>query len=120
MNTDRRPGSRMPDDPAYWRGLAARSIDAALEPDAAVPGEAAPWWQGLSDAAFMLAASALLALLGGTQLVEERQPVTATQTHALTNAIVPEVDLLSTLMNADEPPPAMAMLRVVARREVAR
>lgn len=135
MNTDRRPGSRLPDDPAYWQGLAARSIDAALdsrdaddvphgalvsETRSAAPTVASPWWGGLAEAAYMLAASALLALVGGSLLLAERSPVTTTETHALMDAIAPDDDLLASLMDADAPPPAMAMLRVVARREVER
>ena len=120
MNTDRRPGSRLPDDPAYWQGLAARSVDAALEPHRAAPVVGSPWWRGLSDAAFMLAASAVLALVGGFLLLDERSAVTTAGTHALTDAIAPDDDLLRRLMNADEPPPATAMLHLVARREVER
>ncbi|HSK19203.1 MAG TPA: hypothetical protein VK912_08685 [Longimicrobiales bacterium] len=135
MNTDR-PGSRLPDESAYWQDLAARSIDAAFDSgdaDVALHGDgvaeprnaalvvASPWWRGLSDAAFTLAASALLALVGGALLLDERSPVPAAEVHALTGAIAPDDDdVLTSLMNADEPPPAMAMLRVVARREAAR
>ena len=136
MNTDRRPASRLPDDPAYWQGLAARSVEKALasdeadvapggdvgpEPPDGAPVIASPWWRGLSDAAFMLAASALLALAGGSLLLDERSsPVTRMETHALTDAIAPDDDLLRRLMSADEPPPATAMLHLVARREVER
>lgn len=123
MNSDRRPGSRLPDDPAYWQNLAGRSIVSALEPRSGAPAVVSPWWHGLSDAAFTLAASALLAMVGGSLLLDERAPVPAPvsmEAHALTHAVAPDDDLLTSLMNPDEPPPATAMLRVVARREVQR
>lgn len=135
MNSERRPGSRLPDDAAYWERLAARSVAAAfdnggahvvargapaLDPPGLALAVASPWWRGLSDAAFMLAASALLALVSGAVLLDERAPGTLTEAHAFTAAIAPDDDVLASLMNADEPPPAMAMLRVVARREAER
>lgn len=146
MNIDRRPGSRLPDDPAYWQRLAARSVEQAfatgdahvashgdigpvdreeggrsrIRPHNGASVASSPWWRDLSDAAFMLAASALFALVGGSLLLEERSPATTAETHALTSAIAPDDDLLSSLMSAEAPPPAIAMLRVVARREVER
>ena len=124
MNSDRRPGSRLPDDDAYWQDLAARAVDAAFRRPgraAEVPGRSpTPWWRGMSDAAFVLAASAALALIGGSLLLDDRSTRTATDAHALRGALVPEDDLLASLLNADEPPPPAALLRLVARREVER
>lgn len=124
MNSDRAHGSRLPDDPAYWHDLAERAIEAACEaPAAAAPAPAAsdaPWWGGMSDAAFMLAATAALALIGGSLLLDDRSPRSVTEAHALTGALAPDDDVLASLLNAAEPPPATALLRVVARREVER
>jgi hypothetical protein len=125
MNIDRQPGSRLPEDPAYWQHLAARSVDAAFGAaveHAGSPRDAAnePWWRGMSDAAFMLAASAVFALIGGSLLLDNRLPRTTAEAHPLTGALAPDDDLLASLLNADAPPPAAAMLRLVALREVKR
>jgi hypothetical protein len=124
MNSDRRPGSRLPDDDAYWQDLAARTVVAAFSrpgPAAEVPGiSPAPWWRGMSDAAYVLAASAALALIGGSLLLDDPSTRTATDADALRGALAPEDDLLASLLNADEPPPAAALLRLLARREVER
>lgn len=117
MSAGRRPGTRLPDEPAYWEDLAARSVAAAF-------GARDPWWRGVSDAAFPLAASALLALLGGALLLDDRPSrartgvAGATEATALTHAIAPDDPLLRGLLRSPaEPPPAAALLRLVATRE---
>lgn len=115
MSSDRQSGSRLPDDPAYWENLAARSVDAAFSPSAT------EWWRGMSDMAFVLAASAVLALLGGSLLLDDRSPDATTATHAFTGAFAPDDPLLASLVNATAgPPPASALLRLVALREAER
>lgn len=145
MSSDRRSGSRLPQDPAYWENLAARSIDAALRSSSVHAGgtragdaretragdardETArfavragairdPWWRGLSDAAFILAASAVLALFAGSVLLSERSPRAAPE-RALTHALAPDDPLLASLLDVPAgPPSASALLRLVALRE---
>lgn len=148
MRSERRRGARLPEDPGYWEELAARSVDAAFGSStapAASRGQRAgvagqpieshappahrptrPWWGALSDASFMLAASAVLAVLGGSLLLDERTPVTlqpraAAETHALMAALAPDDALLASLLDASAgPPTAAALLRLVALREVER
>lgn len=143
MNTERGPDSRLPEDAEYWERLAARSIDAAFRSPAAAPrGSAAthprgsavgprhgfggrargvaaiePWWSALSDAAFVLAASALLAVVGGSLLLQERSAAPMVEGHALTSALAPDDPLLATLLNAPAAPTASALLKLVAVRE---
>lgn len=114
MSTGRRPGTRLPDDPAYWEDLAARSVAAAF-------GARDPWWRGVSDAAFVLAASAVLALLGGALLLDDRPPRDPTEAVAFTDALAPDDPLLVSLLRSPaEPPPATTLLRLVATREARR
>jgi hypothetical protein len=144
MNIDRQSGSRLPDDPAYWENLAERSVQAAFGADAAhdaSPAAAAhaarvpfrhsapqqlghyatEWWRGMSDAAFVLAAGAVLALIGGSLLLDDRAPGAPTETHALTGAFAPDDPLLGSLLNAAAgPPPAAALLKLLALREAER
>lgn len=131
MTEDWRSETRLPDDPGYWDDLAARSIDAALQrTPAANAGEAtaasgratatAPWWRGVSDAAFLLAASAALALLGGTLLLDEPSPRATPHAAAIAGALAPDDPLLRTLLNAPAEPQAGALLRLVALREEGR
>lgn len=121
MSIDRQSGSRLPDDPAYWERLAARSVNAAFDPWWRGMAAFDPWWRGISDAAFVLAASAVFALLGGSLLLGERSPRAAAEVHALTGALAPDDPLLGSLLNASSgPPPASALLRLVALREAER
>lgn len=128
MKGDRRPGSRLPEDPAYWDGLAARSVEAAFRSSVAAPRGLAvararsgagvdPWWRAMSDAAFVLAASAVIAVFGGSLLLQERSAGPAPEGHALTSALAPDDPLLVTLLNAPAAPPASALLKLVALRE---
>jgi len=138
MRSDR----RLPEDPAYWDELAARSIDAAFGSPAA--GAASPathardreafdaWWRGMSDAAFVLAASAVLAVCGGALLLDQRPRGATSETHALTapphegaqphfaSALAPQDPLLATLVNARGEPAALDLLRLIALREETR
>jgi hypothetical protein len=138
MRSDR----RLPDDPAYWDQLAARSLDAAIGLTA--PGGAAhrasardraafdAWWRGMSDAAFVLAASAVLAVFGGALLLDQRPPRATSETHALTapphartqldiaSVLAPRDPLLATLANARGEPAAFDLLRLIALREETR
>ena len=138
MRSDR----RLPEDPAYWDELAARSLDAAFASPAA--GAASPaahardrgafdsWWRGMSDAAFVLAASAVLAVFGGALLLDQRPPRATSETHALTappharaqphfaSALAPDDPLLATLANARGEPAAFDVLRLIALREETR
>lgn len=144
MSTERHRESRLPDDPAYWENLARRTVEAAFTADA-VHGETAAtdsaphvnvstgaaarplghsasppleWWRGISDAAFVLAASAVLALIGGSLLLDDRLADATSATHQLTGAFAPDDPLLRVLMSTDaEPPPASVLLRLVAARE---
>lgn len=113
MNSDRRPGSRLPEDPAYWEELASRSVEAAFRSSAAFD----PWWRAMSDAAFVLAASAVIAVFGGSLLLQERSAGPAMEGHALTSALAPDDPMLVTLLNAPAAPPASALLKFVALRE---
>ncbi|MGH7481563.1 MAG: hypothetical protein ACRELV_05365 [Longimicrobiales bacterium] len=133
MNSDRRPGTRLPDDPAYWEELAVRSVDVAFGVSAGqaglrvAHGQGAapdPWWRGISDAAFMLAASAVVALFGGSLLLGERSPRAMPdarpipQARALTAPLAPDDPLLASLLDASAgPPSASALLELVALRE---
>lgn len=128
MNGERRPGSRLPDDPEYWERLAARSVDAAFRSSAAASRGPAvgrgrdraafdPWWRAMSDAAFVLAATAVLAVFGGSLLLQDRPAGAAVERHALTSVLAPDDPLLVTLLNAPAPPPAAALLKLVALRE---
>jgi len=131
MSSDRLPGTRLPDDPAYWDELATRSLDAAFG-GVGVSGMASmhrtaaldPWWRGLADGALILAASAVLALLGASRMVGERSPGMSLQAHGLTGshpltaALAPDDPMLATLLNASAgPPPAAALLELIALRE---
>jgi hypothetical protein len=136
MSSDRRSATRLPEDPAYWEDLAARSVAAAFRMSTATAdgrpvahprdgsrfvhagrGAFEPWWRGMSDAAFVLAASAVFALIGGSLLLGERSPPPDTEAHALTGALAPEDPLLASLLAAPAgPPPASALLRLVALR----
>lgn len=122
MTFERKPGARLPDDPAYWERLAERAIDAAFNaPARRTASSAEPWWRTLSDASFVLAASAVLALLGGSLLLDDRLPGATPETHALTGAFAPDDPMLGSLLNATAgPPPASALLRLVALREAER
>jgi hypothetical protein len=136
MSSDRRRGSRLPEDPEYWVNLTARSTAAAFGTGSAPGRSGIPhahrsaedaWWGALSDAAFMLAASAALALLGGSLLLDERpsRAVTETnataETRALTAVLAPDDPLLASLLDASVgPPSAAALLKLVALREVER
>jgi hypothetical protein len=139
MRNDR----RLPEDPVYWDVLAARSIDAAFALPAA--GAASPethardngafdaWWRGMADAAFVLAASAVLAVFGGALLLEQLPPRATSETHALAappharaqpdffaSALAPRDPLLATLANARAEPAAFDLLRLIALREETR
>ena len=138
MRSDR----RLPEDPAYWDELAARSIDAAFASPAA--GGASleahardreafdSWWRGMSDAAFVLAASAVLAVFGGALLLDQRPPRATSETHALTappharaqpdfaSALAPQDPLLATLANARGEAASFDLLRLIALREETR
>jgi hypothetical protein len=139
MRSDR----RLPEDPAYWDELAARSIDAAFA--LTVAGTASletyardrdafdAWWRGMSDAAFVLAASAVLAVFGGALLLDQRPPSATSETHALVappharaqphvfaSALAPQDPLLATLVNARGEPGAFDLLRLLALREETR
>jgi hypothetical protein len=127
MSSDRRSETRLPEDPAYWEDLAARSVAAAFRSSAASAGAfrrvharggAAfdPWWRGMSDAAFVLAASAVLAVVGGSVLIDERSPRATTDARALTGALAPDDPLLASLLDAPTELPASALLRLVAVR----
>lgn len=119
MSSEQRPGSRLPDDAEYWDDLAARSIDAALGPSRSRVAAERAWWCGLSDAAYVLAASALLAVIGGSLLLGER-PRAEADAHALADALGPVDPLLGSLLAASVEPPASALLTLVALREEAR
>jgi hypothetical protein len=137
MNSERVPGSRLPDDPAYWENLAERSVRAALGSGTAagIPHahRAAPdaWWRGLADGAYVLAASAVLALLGASLLLGERSsaPMDAqvftrlhllAEPHMLTAAFTPDDPMIATLLQAPGAPASSVMLRLVALREETR
>lgn len=138
MRSDR----RLPEDPAYWDELAARSIDAAfgLTASGGAPHRASArdsgafdsWWRGMSDAAFVLAASAVLAVFGGALLLDQRPPRATPETHALTDspharaqphfagALAPRDPLLAALANAGREPAPIDLLRLIALREETR
>ncbi|HEX6134086.1 MAG TPA: hypothetical protein VFZ24_08985 [Longimicrobiales bacterium] len=118
--TSERPGSRLPDDPRYWENLAARSVEAAFGGAHARPESAAayPWWRGLSESAFALAASAVLALAGGSLLIGVRSPRADQEPGAFAGALAPDDPLLRTLLDApDEPASGAALLELLALRE---
>lgn len=129
MRSDRPSEARLPDDPAYWEDLAARSIDAAF---GGATRDRDAWWRGMSDGAFVLAASAVFALLGASLVVGERAPRATTNAHAFSElhgltthllgaALAPDDPMLATLLDASAgPPPPSALLRLVALREEAR
>ena len=71
----------------------------------------------MSDAAFVLAASAVIAVFGGSLLLQERSVGPAVEGHALTGALAPDHPMLVTLLNAPAAPPAAALLKLVAIRE---
>jgi hypothetical protein len=121
MSIDPQSGSRLPDDPAYWENLAARSVEAAFSAPQPLGHSAIEWWRGMSDAAFVLAASAVLALIGGSLLLDDRSSGATTEMHSLTGAFAPDDPLLGSLLNEDAgPPPASALLTLVALREAER
>jgi hypothetical protein len=86
----------------------------------------------MSDAAFVLAASAVLAVFGGALLLDQRPPRATSETHALTappharaqphfaNALAPDDPLLAALANARGEPAAFDLLRLIALREETR
>ena len=114
MNSERKPGARLPRDEAFWERLAERSIRAAFD---AAPGTPAPWWHALSDASFALAASALLALVGGPLLAGERPMAAPTEASALASALAPDDPILtSLLLSRAAPPPPAVLLRLIALR----
>jgi hypothetical protein len=118
MNTERRPGTRLPDDPRYWESLAERSVDAALGASRARLAAGDPWWRLLSDASFALAASAVLALIGGSLLLGARSPAAAAEPNTFAAALAPDDPLLGSLVNpAVEPPPASVLLALIGLRE---
>lgn len=118
MNAERQPGSRLPGDPGYWETLAERSVDAAFRDSLASSAPAGTWWGALSDVSFVLATSAVLALVGGALLLGERSPDAATDSHALTVTLAPDDPLLGSLLRAAAgPPPASALLTLIALRE---
>jgi hypothetical protein len=119
MTFERKPGTRLPDDPAYWERLAERAIDAAFNaPARRTASSVEPWWRTLSDASFVLAASAVLALIGGSLLLDERAPTAPTESHALAAALAPDDPLLASLLDASAgPPPATTLLRLIGLRE---
>jgi hypothetical protein len=129
MSSDRPSETRLPDDPAYWEDLAARSIDAAFGGTAR---DRDAWWRGMSDGAFVLAASAVFALLGASLVVDARSPGGTAGAHAFAElhgstpgpigaALAPDDPMLVTLLDASAgPPPPAVLLRLVALREEAR
>lgn len=110
MSVDLRSASRLPDDPGYWQELAARSIAAAHPPR---------WWTSLSDAAYVLAASAVLALLAGGLLLGDRTDGATLERGTIRHALAPEDPLLRSLLasSAVAPAPATLLTLVAARQE---
>jgi hypothetical protein len=109
MSGDWGLAKRLPEDPAYWERLAARAVDAAR------PGG---WWLSLSDSAFLLAASAVVALLGGALLVGERVPDAVPAASAIARALAPDDPLLRSLLDSPgSGPPAASLLTLGAARE---
>lgn len=123
---DRKWGGRLPDDEAYWDDLASRVIARAFRSHttevAATRGVSgsAPWWTRLADASVRLAAAAVLALLGGTLLLGEG-PSPAAAPDALMTRMSPEEPMLRTLiLDPTAPPPASALVNLMALREEGR
>jgi len=120
----RRPG-RLPEDPAYWEELARRAIAAALGgpsvgASASVGGGGGgeTWWTRVADSALVLAAAAVVAVLGGTFLMGERpSPAVPAGSSAIVSALAPEDPMLRSLLVPAGPPPASALVSLVALRE---
>jgi hypothetical protein len=126
MNGERRLRSRLPDDTAYWDDLAARSIDAAFatspnrSPARLTPeiSPAVPWWRGLSDAAYVLAAGAVLAVVGGSMLLQVQPPRVTTDALVVSRALAPDDQIAASLVNIPPYPPSPSVLvRLAALRE---
>ena len=130
MSTERRPGARLPADEAYWKALAARSIDAAYRRASDEAGDAVPsataraatpahaWWRDVAASAFPLAAGAVLALLGGALLLGEPSSPAPAQPDAIARALAPDDPMLRSLLVAPaDAPPAAILLTLVALRE---
>lgn len=115
MNDEWKSARRLADDPAYWDALAARSIEAALGGTRRPAAAGSAWWRALANAAWPLAACAVLALLAGATLYDER-PGTAPRTDLIADALAPDDALLRSLLDAPAAPPAGTLLRLVALR----
>ncbi len=107
---------RLPEDPAYWSGLAARIVDSA-EPVFAELGARRAWWNPLDRFAPVLAAGALAAAAAvtfvvlpagspdtappaGTEIVAATGPANLVE-NAFTPAPAPDVTALMVLANEE-------------------
>ncbi|MEZ4417270.1 MAG: hypothetical protein R3E10_16060 [Gemmatimonadota bacterium] len=120
-NGVRRSGSRLPDDPSYWSELAARSVTHALDARRAA-GRVPPlrtWWADLATSSLPLAATAVLALLGGMFFIEDRDGSRAEPDDApsLTLSLIPEDPLLRALLAQPSEPPGEVFLLLATTRE---
>lgn len=114
-----RPTSRLPDDPAYWEGLAARSVAAALATggETATSSQPVPWWHWLSVSGYRLAAGAAVVTLLATLFRGERTAPAPAEPEPLATLVVPVDPLLrSVLETGTAAPDHNQMLRLVALR----
>lgn len=113
------PTSRLPDDPAYWEGLATRSVAAALATDLGTPPvtRPVPWWHWLSASGYRLAAGAAIVALMATLLRGERTVPAPATPEPLATLVVPKDPLLQAVLETGTAAPDHnQMLRLVALR----
>lgn len=112
-----RPPSRLPEDPAYWEGLARRSLAAALGNGTATAARPVAAWQWLAGVSYRLAAGAAIAVLMATLLRGERASPAPAPPDPLAALVAPDDRLLQAVLQAGRTAPEpLELLRLVALR----
>ena len=118
MNEQQHPGGfrpRLPDDPAYWQGLAARVV-AGAAPTLAELRAAQPWWKPLARLAPAFGVGALAASLAAFVFLPDGSPPAPSREVALADVFDPGDPVGAAFIG--ETAPELASL-LVARTEAA-
>jgi hypothetical protein len=115
---DDRPrlASRLPDDPAYWDGLAERIAVRSAPEIEAFGARRAPWWGRLADFSPVLAAAAVVALLVAWRVERPAPPPSAAGGTDIGQLLVPDEPLARAFLADPEPPPIAALSWTVLRQ----